>query len=214
MPANPYLPVNLTWFTDPTLTVVTTALTLTQMPVAKPVTTIAKSIPVTVYNLVQGKFKEIPYPVGKSLEEEGPSAPLVAIPLWSSNPMLQPLPQPHRTKRTPHGQIPCQPLITCLLRGHSGQSPYNGEVPTSTFVKTEKTEDRIPPRLAAISHMMINEPSENRTKEECRWGQHCPICTKSTPNPKAESMEDWNSNRQDNQQRNYYPPKPSIFSSI
>ena len=39
----------------------------------------------------------------------------------------------------------------------------------------------------------------------CRWGLHCPICTKSTPNPKVESSEDWNSKRQGQLHRNYYP---------
>ena len=75
MPTNPSLPMNPTLSTDPTPTVVTTGATLTQMPVAKPVTVIAKSIPVTVYSLAQGKFKEIPYPARKSQEEEGPSTP-------------------------------------------------------------------------------------------------------------------------------------------
>ena len=37
------------------------------MPVAKPAA--------TEYNLAQGKFKEIPYQVRKSQEEEGPSTP-------------------------------------------------------------------------------------------------------------------------------------------
>ena len=75
MPTNPSLPLNPTLSTDLTTTVVTTAVTMVQMPVAKPATTVTKSIPVTAYNLAQGKFKDIPYPVGKSQEEEGPSAP-------------------------------------------------------------------------------------------------------------------------------------------
>ena len=56
--------------------------TLTQIPVAKQATATAKSIPVTVHNLAQGKFKGIPYAVRKSQEEEGPSAP-------SSNNLLE-----------------------------------------------------------------------------------------------------------------------------
>ena len=77
MPTNPTLPVNPALFTDPTPTVVTTMVTSTQMPVAKPTTTttISSLIPVTVYNLAQGKFKGVPYPARKSQEEEGPSAP-------------------------------------------------------------------------------------------------------------------------------------------
>ena len=85
-------------------------------------------------------------------------------------------------------------------------SSYNGEVPTPTFVKTEKAEDGIPPRLAAIPHMMINKPPLGKAEEKCGWGLHCPICAKSTP--KAESSEDWNGQRQDNLQRNYYPQSP------
>ena len=73
MPINPTLPMSQTLSTDPTPTAVTTMVTLTQMPVARSVTAIAKSISVTVYNLAPGKFKEIPYPVSKSQEEESPS---------------------------------------------------------------------------------------------------------------------------------------------
>ena len=88
IPANPTLPVNPTLSADATPTVVTTTVMLTQMPVAKPATTTAKSIPVTVYNLTQGKLKEIPYPTRKSQEEEGPSAPSGNNPQRSSNPKL------------------------------------------------------------------------------------------------------------------------------
>ena len=74
----------------------------------------------------------------------------------------------------------------------------------------EKAEEKIPPRLAVIPHaLVLNKAQSNRpAEEECRWGLHCPICTKSTPNPKAESTEDWNGERQGNQQRNYNPQSP------
>ena len=75
MPINPTLPMNPTLSADPTPTGVTTLATLMQTPVAKPATTTAKSIPVTVYNLAQGKFKDVPYPARKSQKDEGPSAP-------------------------------------------------------------------------------------------------------------------------------------------
>ena len=67
MPNNPTLPYNPTLPTDPTPTVVTT-MVVTQMPVAKPatVTTTSGLIPVTVYNLAQGKFKKLPYTPRKS----------------------------------------------------------------------------------------------------------------------------------------------------
>ena len=81
--------------------------------------------------------------------------------------------------------------------------PYNGEAPTTTFVKTERTEDRTPPWLAAIPYTITNKPDKGKAEEKCGWGPHCPICEKSIPNPKAEITEDWNSKRQDNLQRNY-----------
>ena len=57
MPANPTPPA------EPNHTVINTMVT-TQMPVAKSAATAATSIPVTVCNLVQGKFEGIPYPTG------------------------------------------------------------------------------------------------------------------------------------------------------
>ena len=71
LPMNPSLPIG------PTLMVITTKATLTQMSAVKPTPTTASptSIPVTVYNLAQGKFKEFPYPAGKPQKEEGPSTP-------------------------------------------------------------------------------------------------------------------------------------------
>ena len=40
----------------------------------------ATSMPVTVYNLVQGKFEGIPYPTGRPQVEENPSAPRCNMP--------------------------------------------------------------------------------------------------------------------------------------
>ena len=72
---NPTLPMNPTLPAEPTPAVVTSTVTI-QMPVAK---SAAMTIPVTVYNLAQGKFKGIPYPTRKFQEGEGPSTPAVTI---------------------------------------------------------------------------------------------------------------------------------------
>ena len=56
---------------EPTLTVATVTVT-TQMPVTK---SVATSIPLTVYNLAQGKFKGILNPTTRFQEGEGPSGP-------------------------------------------------------------------------------------------------------------------------------------------
>ena len=112
MPNNPTLPMNPTLLTNPTPTAVTTKMTSTQMSVAGPATTTAKTslIPVTVYNLAQGKFKEIPYPTRKSHEEEGPSAPSSNNPPVDQQSEAATTAMPCRMERTPHGQLPCQPL--------------------------------------------------------------------------------------------------------
>ena len=73
--------------TDPTPTMVTTTVTLTQTPVAKLAPATTKSAHVTVYNLVQDKFfKGVPYPVRKCQEEEGPSASSGNNPLEEQQP--------------------------------------------------------------------------------------------------------------------------------
>ena len=73
---------------------------------------------------------------------------------------------------------------------------------TPTVVKMEKTE--VPLRVAAIPHaLVLNKPQNTRpAEEECRWGPHCPICTKK------EGTEDWNGKRHESQQRNHYPQSP------
>ena len=75
-------------------------------------------------------------------------------------------------------------------------------------IKMEMAE--IPLRVATIlCALVLNKPQSNKpAKEECRWGLHSPICTKSTADPKEEGTEDWNNERQENQQRNHYPLNP------
>ena len=91
--------------------------------------------------------------------------------------------------------------------------PQN-ETSTLTFIKMEKAEGRTPPKMAAIPHMMVNKPPQNTPEKMYRWGPHCPICTKSTPNPKTESSEDLNGDRQDQFERNYYPQACSILHQL
>ena len=64
MPTDPNLPMNPTLPPEPNPTVVNTTVT-NQTLVANSEATAATSIPVTVYNLAQGKFEGIPYPTGK-----------------------------------------------------------------------------------------------------------------------------------------------------
>ena len=103
-------------------------------------------------------------------------------------------------------------------------SPYMDEVPTPTFVKTEKTEEMTPPRQTALPHTLILNKSQNNkpAEEKCKWGPKCPMCTQPNPNTKTEDTEeDRNSDRQrnrkeDQSKRNYDPqvqstPHPMIF---
>ena len=61
MPATPTLAMNSIPPAVPSPTVATSTATI-QMPVAK---SAATSIPVTVYNLAQGKYEGMPYPAGR-----------------------------------------------------------------------------------------------------------------------------------------------------
>ena len=62
LPTTPTISVPMSQIqTVPTPTVATSTAS-TQMPMAK---SVATTIPVTVYNLVQGKFEGIPYPTGR-----------------------------------------------------------------------------------------------------------------------------------------------------
>ena len=99
--------------------------------------------------------------------------------------------------------------------------PNVDDVSMPTFVKTEKTEEKTPPKQAAIPHALIlNKPQNSKPAEEaCGWGPQCPICTQSNPNIKMEDPEeDWNGNKQRNRkedqlERNYYSPSPKYSPS-
>ena len=199
MPANPTLPMNTIPPADPTPTVAITTAT-TQTPVQK---SAATSIPVTVYNLAQGKFEGIPNLKRRVQEGEGPSTPSY------NNPQEQ----------QPEAAATVTPLQ------NRGDTPWPNTMPASknlfdarasllippteppTVVKMEKNE--VPPRVAAIPHTLVLNKSQNNrpVEEECRWELHCPICAKE------ESMEDWNDDRQENQQR-LLPSKPSTRPSL
>ena len=167
MPANPYLPMNPTLPTNPTPTVVTTMATLIQMPVTWPATTTAKSIPMTVYNLAQGKFKGIPYPTRRSQEEGGPSYPSSNNPMRSSNPKLKPLPQPHKPERKPIGQTLCQSVQIYLLKGHHGQSSLWWWSPKTHLCQSWKSRGEDPTKQAAITHaLVLNKPQNDKPAEE------------------------------------------------
>ena len=168
---------------EPNPTVATLTAT-TQMPVAK---SAATSISVTVYNLAQEKFEEVPYPTGRPPMEENPST------------QLQPeaaVPQ----NREDTTWLNIMPAFRNMFDVRASWPIPSTETPT--VVKMEKTE--VPPRVAAIPDaLVLNKPQNTRpAEEECRWGPQCPICTKE------EGTEDWNGKRQENQQRNHYPQRP------
>ena len=145
-----------------------------------------------MYNLAQGKFEGIPYPVGRPQVEENPSAP-------NCNP-----PQPEAAHNAPTFQVRedtpwhnTMPASTNLFEARADWPIPPMLAPT---VKVEKTE--IPPRVAAIPHaMVLPKPENNRPAEKkCTWRLLCPICKKE----EEEGMEDWNGD----QQRNHHPQNP------
>ena len=102
-----------------TPTVATSTVT-TQMPMVK---SVATSIPVTVYNLAQGKFEGIPYPTRRPPVEDNSLPPAVVHPNKGNNLKLYPMPKPSRSEKTPHGLTPYQPPQICLKPGQIGQFP-------------------------------------------------------------------------------------------
>ena len=203
------LPIN------PTPMVVTIMVTLTQMSAVKPTATTANPtpVPVTLYNLAQTRIQEIPNPTMRSFqEEEDPSIPNGDDPTKAQHP------KPTATATTPQTREDTpwpntMPASTNLFATRASWPIPPSETSTLIFIKMEKVEERTPPKITAIPHMMINKPLQNKAEEMCRWGLHCPICAKSTPNPKAESSEDWNGKRQDQLERNYCPQSPQYSPS-
>ena len=200
LPANPTLPFN------PNLMAVTTTVTSTQTSAIKPTATIANPIPipVTVYNLAQNKVQEIPnLPMGRFQGEENPFTPNGG----NSTKAQQPKATASATAPQTREDTPWPnaiPASTNLFVTRASWPIPPSETSTHMFI------NRTPPKLAAIPHMMA---PQNKAEEMCRWGLHCPICAKSIPNPKTESSEDWNSKRQDQLQRNYYPQSPQYSPS-
>ena len=196
------------------------------MSMVKPTITTAKPSPisVTVYNLAQSKIQEISNPTRRFQEEESP-----VTPNGNNPPMAQ---QPKATTAitstvpltrddTPWSNTLPASTNSFAARASWTIPPYMDEVPTLTFVKTEKTEEKAPPKQAAIPYTLIlNKPQNSKpAKEACGWGPQCPICTQSNPNIKTEDTEeDWNGDRQrkrreDQSERNHYPPSPKYSPS-
>ena len=180
LPMNPTLPVN------PTPMVVPTVLTSIQMSAVKPTATTGNTtpIPATVYSLAQSRIQETPNPPIRKFQRDSPPSVMVTIPLRCSSPKLQLLPQPCRPERTPHGQLPCQPLLTCLSQGHHGQFP---QVKPQHPYSLKKKKQKDPTKDSCYPPCSGKQATPNKAETMCRWGLHCPICAKSTPNPKAET---------------------------
>ena len=169
MPTNPTLLMNTILPAEPTPTVATATAT-TQMPMRK---SAATSIPVTVYNLAQGKFQGIPNLTTRVQEGEGPSAPSYNN-CQGQQPEAAAVVIPIQNREdTPWPNT--MPASTNLFDARASWPIPPSEPPT--VVKMEKTE--VPPWVAAIPHtLVLNKPQNNRPVEECRWGSHCPICAK------------------------------------
>ena len=171
-----------------------------------------------VYNLAQSKIQEIPNPTRKIQEEESPFTPDYSNPLMVQQPKattaatsIAPL-----TRDDTPGPNTMPASTNLFVAKASWPIPPNmDEVPMPTFGKTEKADAKTPPKQAAIPHTLILNKLQNSKSVEEACG--CPICTQSTP--KAEdSEEDWDGERQRNRkedqtERNYYPPSPQYFPS-
>ena len=170
MPANPNLSVNPILPADPTPTVVTTMETI-QMPVAKSAAVTATSIPVTVYNLAQGKFKGILYPTRKPQEEEVPSTPSC------NNLQEEQQPEAAVTATAPQNREDTPWPNTMPASANLFDARVSWSIPpveAPTVIKMEKAEGKISPSVVTIPHAMVNKPPQSKAEEMCGWGLHCP----------------------------------------
>ena len=167
----------------------------TLMPVVK---SAATSIPVTIYNLAQGKFEGILHPAGRPQAEENPSTPSP----------LQQRSQPEAIHTAPVFQVredtPWPNNIPAFTNLFETSTDWPIPPTQTPAVKVEKAE--VLPRVAAILCAMVLPKQQNNTsaEEKCTWGLHYPISKKE----EEEGTEDWNSDRLENQQRNHYPQNP------
>ena len=106
IPTTPTLTTPLNLIPTVPIPIVATSTATNQMLVVK---SAAASIPVTVYNLAQGKFEGIPNPTGRPQAEENPSTPAAVQPNKGHNLKLDPVPQSSRLERMPLGLTPYQP---------------------------------------------------------------------------------------------------------
>ena len=166
-------PVNST---APTPTVATAS---TQTPVVK---SAAASIPVMVYNMATGKFREVPYPAERPQEK----------------------PSIHDSNPPPLEDIPNVPVRQGTPWPSTGSASKNlfetrklWPVPP-TLATTVKRE--APLQVAVIPHVMV---MPKQVAEKCSWGPHCPICKNE-----EEHEEDWDSDIQKEQVRNQQHPQP------
>ena len=208
-----HLPANSTMHVNPTTMTLTTMATSTEMSAVKLAATAANAIPipVTVYNLAQSKIQEIPnLPMRRFQGEENPFTPNGDNSTKAQQPKATAIAAASQTRKdTPWPNA--IPASTNLFVERTSWPIPPSETSTPMFIKTEKAEDRTPPKLATIPHAM---PSQNKAEEMCRWGLYCPICTKSTPNPKAESSEDWKQPKTRPVAKKLLSPKPTVFSII
>ena len=208
--------------------VVATTVTLTQTSVVNPAATAAKPslIPLMVYNLSETKVQEIPKPTRKFQKEESPFTPNHVNP-----PVAQQQPKVTTTAtftalltRDGTSWPNTVPTSTNLFVARASWPipPNVNEVPTHTFVKTAKADEKTPSKQVAIPHAMVLNKSQNSksAEEVCGWGPQCPICTLSNPEPERRRFqeEDSNGNRQrtkkeEQLKRTYSPPTPQYSQS-
>ena len=118
-----------------------------QTSVVKPKTTTAKPslIPLMVYNLAKSKVQEILNPTSKFQEEEIPSIPNHGNPPVAQQPKTTTtatFTAPLTRDDTPWPNTILASTNLFVARVSWPNPPNVNEVPTSTFVKTEKAEEK------------------------------------------------------------------------
>ena len=166
----------------------------------------ATSIPVTVYNLAQGRFEGSPTPQESPKWKKILPPPSCNMLNKGNNLKPYPLSQPSMSERIPHGLTLCQSPQTCSRPGQIGQFPLTKH----PQVKMEKAD--IPPRVAAIPHaMVLNKPKNNKPAEENFTWDNTPPFAKRKKVQRTVTVTDRKSSRGTITPKTFNTPKPMTF---
>ena len=147
------------------------------MPVVKQTTTLSNPTQYLRWYTIwpKTKFKKFPIPQESSRRKKAHSPPIMAIPLWCSNPrpLLLPHPQLHQSEMTLHGQILCSLHQFVCCKGIMANSTLYWWSPNTHLCQDRKGRWEYPTKTSSYPpHLILNKPQNSKPAEENVDGDH------------------------------------------